>query len=353
MSQMSSIDISCRGPPLGIGKHRAYIPQGFRGQIEGDILEGSPSKTRRSSNSEERHLKNKRVRAADMVDDMTDDTDRLYNRSCSLLKAKHYILESFTASSADAGSLCGERIDQINSVHSLLLTRPEGSQSIPPRSKIPPPPMAPAASPYDLNIPSIVSAALFRTQSGALRSLHGYTDTSIADPSYENGPLWGLNAEQSAAGESGPELFFKMAVCTGSTASGVWCDRDSFGVNMLRALLSGQTGAIGPGRGTGTGSGSGTGNESDVNVTEKMNIHLTRQYVPCHQHRTGEVESRYTNVSVVDICGGDLSSPSHYVANAMRSSMQGSQAVLIVIPHEGWTDPFTGVKQRHYYYCSV
>lgn len=342
MSQMSSIDISCRGPPAGIGKHRAYLPQGFRGQIEDDILGGSPLKSRRSSTSEERYLKNKRVRAADMM----DDTDRLYNRSCSLLNAKHFILEIFTASSADAGSLYDERIDQINNVHSLLQTRQEGSQSIPPRSKIPPLPLAPAASPYDLNIPSIVSAALFRTQSGALRSLHGYTDTSIDDPSYENGPLWGLNAEQSAAGQSGPELFFKLAVCTGSTASGVWCDRDSFGVNMLRALLSGQTG-------TGTGTGSGKGNESDVNVTAKMNIHLTRQYVPCHQHCTGEVESRYTNVSVVDICGGDLCSPSHDVGNAMRSSMQGSQAVLIVIPHEGWTDPSTGIQPRHCRQCFV
>lgn len=348
MSQMSSIDISCRGPPLRIGKHRAYLPQGFRGQIEDDCLEGSPSKTRRSSNNEERYLKNKRVRAADMVDDMADDTDRLYNRSCSLLNAKHFILDSFTASSADAGSLCDERIDQINSVYSLLQTRLEGSQSIPARSKIPPPPTAPAASPYDLNIPSIVSTALFRTQSGALRSLHGYTDTSIADPSYENGPLWGLNAEQSAAGQSGPELFFKMAVCTGSTASGVWCDRDSFGVNMLRALLSGQTGS---GRGKRTATGSG--NESDVDDTGKMNIHLTRQYVPCHHHRTGEVESRYTNVSVVDICGGDLCSPSHDVANAMRSSMQGSQAVLIVIPHDSWTDPSTGMQPRHCRQCSV
>lgn len=348
MAQMSSIDISCRGPPTGIGKHRAYFPQGSRGQIEDDFLEGSPSKSRKSSNSEERYLKNKRVRAADKV----DDTDRLYNRSCSLLNAKHFILESFTASSADAGSLCDERIDQINSVYTLLQTRPEGSQSIPPRSKIPSPPTAPAASPYDLNIPSIVSAALFRTQSGALRSLHGYTDTSIADPSYENGPLWGLNAEQSAAGQSGPELFFKMAVCTGSTASGVWCDRDSFGVNMLRALLSGQTGT-GTGTGTGAGLGSGTGNESDVNVRGKMNIHLTRQYVPCHQHRTGEVESRYTNVSVVDICGGDLCSPSNDVGNAMRCSMQGSQAVLIVIPHDGWTDPSTGIQPRHCRQCSV
>ena len=292
---------------------------------------------------------------------MIDDNDRLFNPSCSIHNAKHFILESFTVSEgsqSDVGS------NNVKDFHSLFQTNLAGSLSIPSRSKVsslplPAPPSS--ASPYDLSIPSIVSPALFRTQSGALRSLHGYTDTSIADPSLENGPLWGSNANYSGAGQSGPELFYKMAVCTGSTASGVWCDRDSFGVNMLRALLSGGTGT-----GAGIGAGMGVCNAADVSSTGKSNIYLTRQYVPCLKHRTGEVESRYTNVSIVDICGEDLCDPlqddmavlpmtgekqilknkgSKRLSSATKSMhdrAQGTQAVLIVIPHDGWTDTSTG-----------
>ena len=352
MSQMSSIDISCRGPPIGTGKHRTYLPQGFRGHIiEGDFLGGVFLKGKKSHSNEETYRKIKRVRAADLI----DDNDRLFNLSCSIHNAKHFILETFTASESsqsDVGS------NNIKNVHSLFQTNLAGSLSIPSRSMVSSPPPS-SASPYDLSIPSIVSPALFRTQSGALRSLHGYTDTSITDPSLENGPLWGTNATQSGAGQSGPELFFKMAVCTGSTASGVWCDRDSFGVNMLRALLSGGTGV-------GVGAGMGVCNVADVSSTGKSNIYLTRQYVPCHKHRTGEVESRYTNVSIVDICGEDLcdhlqdgmavlpmtgekqilkNKGGKRVSSAtksMRDRTQGTQAVLIVIPHDGWTDTSTG-----------
>lgn len=372
MSQMSSIDISCRGPPLGTGKHKTYLPQGFRGHIsEGDFLGGVFLKGKKSHSNEETYRKIKRVRAADLI----DDNDRLFNLSCSIHNAKRFILETFTASESsqsDVGS------NSLKNIQSLFQTNPEGSLSIPSRSKVPsPPPPTSSASPYDLSIPSIVSPALFRTQSGALRSLHGYTDTSIADPSLTNGPLWGKNAKQSGAGQSGPELFFKMAVCTGSTAGGVWCDRDSFGVNMLRALLSGGTGmgggtgtgtgtGIGGGSGVGTGAGMGVCNASDVCCTEKSNIYLTRQHVPCHKHRTGEVESRFTNVSIVDICGEDLCDPLQdgmavlpmtgekqilknksgkmlsSAAKSMHDRTQGIQAVLIVIPHDGWTDASTG-----------
>ena len=356
MSQMSSIDISCRGPPLGTGKHKTYLPQGFRGHItEGDFQGGVFLKGKKSHSNEETYRKIKRVRAADLI----DDNDRLFNLSCSIHNAKHFIIETFTASESSQSDLGS---NSVKNIQSLFQTNPEGSSSIPSRSKVHSPPSPPSsAAPYDLSIPSIVSPALFRTQSGALRSLHGYTDTSIADPSLTNGPLWGQNAKQSGAGQSGPELFLKMAVCTGSTASGVWCDRDSFGVNMLRALLSGRTGM-----GVGAGAGMGGENASDVSSTGKSNIYLTRQYVPCHKHRTGEVESRYTNVSIVDICGEDLCDPLQdgmavlprtgekqtlknksgkrlsSSTKSMHDRTQGTQAVLIVIPHDGWTDTSTG-----------
>jgi hypothetical protein len=75
------------------------------------------------------------------------------------------------------------------------------------------------------DIADIVSPILYEKQKRYLRSLSGYSHTDI-DPSDQNAP------------GNGSELFFKLAICSGSTQRGVWCDNDSILVNTTRVLLN-------------------------------------------------------------------------------------------------------------------
>ena len=317
--------------------------------------EGSSKKRKNNSNSDRNALCRRYIGC----------TDRLYNSSCSLIEAKRFVSQ-WSAQDEDSASKC--------SVESLLQSIPRcvisdtpnthssssassTFESVASAQHTPPP------SAVSLHLPSLVSPALFRTQSGAVRSLYSYSDTSVLDPSIENGPVWGWNGANRRPGQNGPELFFKMAVCTGSTASRVWCDEDCYSVNLFRSLLAGSD---------------TSGRSSSSSEGSAKNLYLDRQYVPCHKHRTGEAVMRYANVSVVDVCGnlspeslngpdfirsnegskqktmeggeGTKNRPAEAVAGTdgwTVSGTQGTQAALLIVPSEGWTDTETGALSLH------
>ena len=241
---------------------------------------------------------------------------------------------------------------------------------------------------YPLNLPEIVSSSLFLTQSSSVRLLYGFSDTAIYDATPVNGPIYGQNGENNGIRGNSPELFFKMAVCSGSSRSGVWCDKDDFIVNMCRSLLADRNkvessvGNYGINNNDNyNNNGSSSNNHDDKknnnddnnhddnyddnnnNIYNDKNIYLSRQYVSCHTDRTGHTENRFSNVSVVDICGAkenlkknekndnnynnndyntnndnSNNSNSIYKKNKDENATQGSQAILIILPAEGWTD---------------
>ena len=352
VSEMKSIDITCTGAPRLGQKQRINLPHTphSSGYLDPKSVGDDSSKRRRISSHIDR-------RVSGGYDG--GHTDRLFNTSCALLEAKKYIIQSSTQ--RESVSQC--------SVESLLQSIPRCVISDFPTPRSTAAPSSSGINPQHilspnptLDLPSIVSPELFRTQSGAVRSLYSYSDTSVLDPSPGNGPVWGRDGVNCRPGQNGPELFFKLAVCTGSTASRVWCDEDSYSVNLFRSLLTGSNSS--------NSSNSSGSNSSSNRERSSKNIYLDRQYVPCHNHRTGEIIMRHTNVSVVDMCGdldpGSLNGP-NFIRNSVggkqtkkgrtediKSSQggtdgrtdpntQGMQAALIIVPLGGWTDSTTGV----------
>lgn len=198
----------------------------------------------------------------DYIGNIKDVEDRLFNASCPLFKAEIFLLDSVSC-----------RI-----THRTDIISPS------------------------LHLPSLVGPVLFRLQSGHVRSAYGFSDILINDPSPQNGPIYGRN------GENGPELFFKLAVCSCASSDAVWCDRDDFLSNIVRASLS---------------------NERNVHGNSSSNrIYLDREYVSCHKQSTGALEKRYTNVSVVDVCNSDSAS----TASSTSDRTQGTNAILLLVP---------------------
>jgi hypothetical protein len=347
ISEMRSIDISCTGPPRLGQRQRINLPNTphSSGFLDPKSIGGDSSKRRKINNHTDRRLSGVDTKGC---------SDRLFNTSCSLVEAKKFILQSCRHCDTVSASQCSVESLLQSIPRCLISDFPKPPSTTNPSSSGDSPPFLPSKPTPALDLPSIVSPALFRTQSGAVRSLYSYPDTTVLDPSPGNGPVWGRNGVSCRPGQNGPELFFKLAVCTGSTASRVWCDEDSYSVNLFRSLL------------TGTDNSSSS---SSSRYRSAKNICLARQYVPCHKHRTGEIIMRYANVSVVDMCGDldprSLNGPdfirNHAGGKQMRKgssedanssqgvtdgqtdiNTQGMQAALIIVPSVGWTDS-TGV----------
>ena len=362
---MSSIDISGLAiPSLGF-KHKVHLSRSPRHK---NTTEGSIKKRRISVG-----YKGTGSIGSDLGSLIPDSADRLFNDSCSLVAVKNWMVGSEAVMREGREK---EKEMEMCSVESLLRTHPDNLSGTFSRerakekasqecsSSYPPSPSSSSSthirtdlgSDVHLDLPSLVCAALFCTQSGAVRALHGYSDIAIIDPSKENGPLWGENGRDGSHGQNRPELFFKLAVCTGCTASRTWCDEEDFSVNMFRSVLTRSENITTGGR---EGETFGIGEDQDPSMgggdrKRGSTVYFSRKYVSCHRQRTGEEELRYTSVCVSDMChSGDASTPNNSNSNSnsggknskskkgkssARSDTQGTQAALIVVPAEGWTD---------------
>jgi hypothetical protein len=140
-----------------------------------------------------------------------------------------------------------------------------------------------------ISVAELVGQEMFLKQSSAVRSALGYPDTDIVD--IRAGPIWRQ------------QLFWKLAIFTEASCSGLWNDDDYFIPNLIRTCLTNKF----------------KGETDDV-------IGLWRERISINRCRTsfGENLTRDINVSIVDI---DVNE-----SNRGSTILNGTQAVLLVIP---------------------